>query len=326
MNANQGGQHVSELVRTHERAASPRSKPQGLESFAMMSRYQRGQMVYQKESSVECWYRIISGAARRFVIRVDGRRQIVDLLLPGDMFGFGLRANHSFTAEAINTDTLVARYPLSQIEAFATSDNPCAVRELHGILCGAASRLYALSLILGRTTAEEKVGAFLLHMQERVAGSATDRFALPISRYDIADYLALSVETVSRSLTRLKRRGHIALSGRRQIDIIHSETLAGECDAGEGIAELPATDRSAFGRVTDLPVRSVEVRARAFAFADVLSEMRQWLERQHCNPSRFSCIRDGSGAVIIQVEFTNESEAVACAFERQFAASTTASG
>jgi CRP/FNR family transcriptional regulator, nitrogen fixation regulation protein len=69
------------------------------------------------------------------------------------------------------------------------------------------SRLHSLLLILGRTTAEQKVGSFLLNIKERVGNGVADRLRLPVTRYDIADYLALSVETVSRSLTGLKERG-----------------------------------------------------------------------------------------------------------------------
>jgi hypothetical protein len=66
----------------------------------------------------------------------------------------------------------------------------------------------------------------------------------------------------------------------------------------------------------------VEVRVPPFTFGDVLSDMRRWLDRERCDPSRFTCVREGSGAVIVRVEFANESEAVAQAFEQEFAASS----
>ena len=74
----------------------------------------------------------------------------------------------------------------------------------------------------------------------------------------------------------------------------------------------------------DLPrTRPVEVQVPAFAFGNVLGNMRRWLDHQRCDPSRFTCIREGSGAVVIRVEFTNESEAAANAFAQKFAASST---
>jgi CRP-like cAMP-binding protein len=147
------------------------------------------------------------------------------LLLPGDVFGFGARGKHHFAVEAAIDGTVVARYPRSRLDALAESDARIA-RELRDAACEAMSRLHALILNLGRTTAEEKVGHFLLKIAERLAGGPSDKVVLPISREDIADHLALSVETVSRSLTQLKRRGVIRLIGTRQIRIIDRRALA----------------------------------------------------------------------------------------------------
>jgi CRP/FNR family nitrogen fixation transcriptional regulator len=287
-----------------------------------VSRYQRDEEIYPQQGSVECWYRVISGAARRFVLRADGRRQTVDLLLPGDFFGFGVRGMHAFTAEAIVADTVIARYPASRIETLAASD-PRAARELSGIVVSAMSRLHSLLLILGRTTAEQKVGSFLLHMQERVGSGAVDRLALPVTRYDVADYLALSVETVSRALTGLKERGVISLSGPRKIGIIDRDALENERDAGEALERPPVVERCKSSPLRDVPQsRSVEVRVPPFAFGDVLNDMRRWLDHERCDPSRFTCVREECGVVTVRVEFTKESEAVAQAFEQEFAASS----
>ena len=87
-------------------------------------------------------------------------------------------------------------------------------------------RLQAQLRILGRTRAPEKVGSFLLDMAARCACGPTDNLVLPMSRYDIADYLALSVETVSRAITDLKQRRAIALAGARRLTIIDREVLS----------------------------------------------------------------------------------------------------
>jgi len=322
MNANRAGLNISEPVWTHERVASSRSIQDALESLAIVSRYQRDEEIYPQQGGVECWYRVVRGAARRFSVCADGRRQIVDLLLPGDFFGFGVRGTHAFTAEAIVADTVIARYPTSRIETLTASE-PRAARELSGIVLEAISRLHSLLLILGRTTAEQKVGSFLLHMQERVGNSGANRLTLPVSRYDVADFLALSVETVSRSLTGLKERGVITLFGPRDIGIIDRDALAEERDASEEPVRVPADVVRASSPPREAP-RSppVEVRVPGFAFGNVLGEMRRWLDRQRCDPRRFTCAREGSGAVVIRVEFANESEKVAKAFEQQFAASS----
>jgi CRP/FNR family nitrogen fixation transcriptional regulator len=322
MNANRVGLNIGEPVWTHERVARSRSIQDALESLAIVSRYQRDEEIYPQQGGVECWYRVVRGAARRFSVCADGRRQIVDLLLPEDFFGFGARGTHAFTAEAITADTVIARYPTSRIETLAASE-PRAARELSGIVLEALSRLHSLLLILGRTTAEQKVGLFLLYMQERVGNGEADRLALPISRYDIADFLALSVETVSRSLSGLKERGVIALSGPRDIGIIDRDALAEEHAAAEGPARRSAVVVQASSLPQEMPrSRPVEVRIPRFAFGNVLGNMRRWLDQQHCDPSRFTCVSEGSGAVIIRVDFANESEAVAKAFAQQFASSS----
>ena len=322
MNANRAGLNISEPVWTHERVASSRSIQDALESLAIVSRYQRDEEIYPQQGGVECWYRVVRGAARRFSVCADGRRQIVDLLLPGDFFGFGVHGTHAFTAEAIVADTVIARYPTSRIETLTASE-PRAARELSGIVLEAISRLHSLLLILGRTTAEQKVGSFLLHMQERVGNSGANRLTLPVSRYDVADFLALSVETISRSLSGLKERGVITLFGPRDIGIIDRDALAEERDASEEPVRVPADVVRASSPPREAP-RSppVEVRVPGFAFGNVLGEMRRWLDRQRCDPRRFTCAREGSGAVVIRVEFANESEKVAKAFEQQFAASS----
>jgi CRP/FNR family nitrogen fixation transcriptional regulator len=211
--------HATEPVWQHQCVSARQNPLEVLDSLAAQIQFRRGQEIYAEDSPVEYWYRIVSGVARRFSTRADGRRQIVDLLLPDDVFGFGARGNHHFAVEAVLDGTVVARYPRSRLEALAESD-PRIARELREAASEAMSRLHALVLNLGRTTAQEKVGHFLLRMAERLSGGPSDMMVLPMSREDIGDYLALSVETVSRSLTQLKRRGVIRLTGTRQIRII----------------------------------------------------------------------------------------------------------
>jgi CRP-like cAMP-binding protein len=167
---------------------------------------------------------VVSGSARRCVVRPDGRRQIVDLLLPGDFFGFSNRNEYDSTVEAVVEDTVIASYPRKRVEMMADAD-PQLAREIRQVAYKALARSRAHLLILGRITAREKVGAFLLELAERSSGGPADRIVLPISRYDIADCLALSVETVCRSLTELKQRGVIALSGTRCVRIFDRQAL-----------------------------------------------------------------------------------------------------
>ena len=84
---------------------------QSMETLATFMRCYRGQTIYGPEDPPEYWYCVVSGMARKSMLLVDGRRRIVDFLLPGDFFGFSAREEHHFEVEAVTEDTVVARYP-----------------------------------------------------------------------------------------------------------------------------------------------------------------------------------------------------------------------
>jgi CRP/FNR family nitrogen fixation transcriptional regulator len=211
-----------------------------LDSLATIMPCHRGQEICGQGRPAETWYCVLSGAARRYVIRLDGRRQIVDLLLPGDCFGFAADADYDFAVEAVTDQTVVASYPRRRAEMLADSD-PRVSREIRQAAFEALSRLQSQLLIVGRITALEKVGSFILEMTARLSRTGSKSVALPVSRYDIADYLAVSVETVSRSLTDLKHRGVIRLSGTRTVEIMDREAL----EDGESFAHMPSTHHAA---------------------------------------------------------------------------------
>ena len=180
--------------------------------------YHRNQEIYGPGGGEEHWFCIISGAARKYVLLADGRRRIVDFLLPGDFFGFRARHEAFFAADAIAEGTQAARYPRRGVEVAADSNLGLA-RQIRELAFESISRSQARLLILGRVSAREKVHAFLDEMAHRsFDGNAV---VLPMSRYDIADYLAISVETVSRALTDLRRRGTIRAAATRRIQILH---------------------------------------------------------------------------------------------------------
>jgi CRP/FNR family nitrogen fixation transcriptional regulator len=199
-----------------------------LDALAVIVTFHRRQEIYNQSHPIEYWYFLISGAARRCTIRPDGRRQIVDLLLPGDFFGFMLGDQSDATVEAVAKATVVACYPRRRIEMLAEYD-PSIARELHQIACAVLSRMQAQLLILGRITAMEKVGSFILEMAARLSNGDGngdgEQVALPVSRYDIADYLGVSVETVSRALSDLKHRGAIKLLDTRTVSIVDRNVL-----------------------------------------------------------------------------------------------------
>ncbi|HEU0085253.1 MAG TPA: helix-turn-helix domain-containing protein [Bradyrhizobium sp.] len=193
-----------------------------LDAAAKMVPCNRGQEIAGDPGPWGHWYYVILGAVRRCAVRSDGRRQIVDLMLPGDFF-FVSDSQNEATIEAIVENTAIASYSGQRVEGLADHDREFA-RELRRIAFQSLARSEAQLLVIGRVTALEKVGAFLLLLDGRVS-DRRGQVELPISRYDIADYLAVSVETVCRAFTELQQRGVIALTGKRTVRILDSGVL-----------------------------------------------------------------------------------------------------
>src|SRR5690606_33967987 len=125
--------------------------------------------------------------------------------------------------------TEVARYPRGNIERLADFD-PRVGRLIREAAFEAISRSQARIPILGRMNARERVGAFLIEMAERSRPAAPDVVVLSMSRYDIADYLGLAAETVSRTLSDLLQSGAIQFEGMRRVRILDRAALEGETE------------------------------------------------------------------------------------------------
>ena len=185
--------------------ASPSPSPTILEAVAAITPCWRGEAVYARGEPAEHWYRLVSGMARESADLTGGRRRILGFLLPGEFFGFSARDEHALTVEAAVEGAIVARYPRRQVEMLADHD-PRVARYLREMTFQALSRAEARSLILGRTTAREKLGALLADIAARSSDGTAGAFVQSISRRDIADHLGLSVGTVSRALGELEGR------------------------------------------------------------------------------------------------------------------------
>jgi len=214
------------VVRSDQNVSGPKSSLALLDAFATRVRYHRGQEICRLGDRVDNWYRVLAGAAGKCALQTDGRRRIVDLLLPGDFLGFGTEMKYRHFVEAVVEDTVVASYPRRRAEVLADS-NPEVARAIREMAFAAVTRAESQILILGQMSALEKVGVFLLTMIDRMSSRAKDEITLPMSRCEMADYLAVSAETVSRSLTGLKDRGAIEFAGVREIKILDRETIQG---------------------------------------------------------------------------------------------------
>jgi CRP/FNR family nitrogen fixation transcriptional regulator len=182
-----------------------------LEQFGSPRSFHRGQELYAAGERAEFCYRIVSGSVRMVGLDADGRRQIAEFLLPGDLVGFDSLDTHHLTAEAL-VDTVVVRYPLRAVEALAERDGALA-RRLSDLTKRNLRRAHQRMFLLGRKSAVERLAAFLLEMAERMSSSSSGAIILPMTRADIADHLGLTIETVSRTITQLRREGAITPAG-----------------------------------------------------------------------------------------------------------------
>ncbi len=196
-------------------------KPAGQSIYLMgaaMS-YPHDAEIYGEDEPAEYLYKVISGAVRTYKILSDGRRQIGGFYLPGDIFGLEFADEHTLSAEAI-ADANVLVIKRSMLTALAARDAGVA-RELFALTGCELQRMQDRVLLLIKTARERVVG-FLLEMAERVpAGNA---IKLPMSRQDIADYLGLTIETVSRTLTSLEDSAAIELPTSRRSIVLRNRT------------------------------------------------------------------------------------------------------
>jgi len=187
--------------------------------------YKKGTEVYGEKEPAEYVYQVKTGAVRSYKLLSDGRRQIGAFHLVGDIFGLEYGGIHRFTAEAIVTTTvrLIKRQSLE----FVAQNDAMVARNLLSMTTSNLQHAEDHMLLLGRKTSLERVAAFLIEMDKRLTAAGV--MALPMSRRDIADYLGLTLETVSRALSRLHEIGILGYIGntQRQIILLDRQQLAG---------------------------------------------------------------------------------------------------
>jgi CRP/FNR family transcriptional regulator, nitrogen fixation regulation protein len=203
-------------------------QPSPIDSLGKWCSYEAGETVYGQEDVGDYWYRLVDGSARKCTLASDGRRQIVDFLMPGDLFGFHAGSRHDWSVECITSDTTVVRFQRQQMESLMESD-PHFARRVREIAFASIDRLQSRMILLGRSRALERVCGFLIEIASRAPLETEGIVGLPMSRYDIADYLAIAVETVSRSLTTLRSKQVIAFLDTRHFRIVNPRALEAQC-------------------------------------------------------------------------------------------------
>ena len=202
-------------------AVAPRGLDGPLDMMGSQMRFGRNAEIYGEGEPAEYLYRVVSGAVRTYKVLADGRRQIGAFYLPGDIFGLEAAEDHAFSAEAVS-DSQVLVIKRSAVMDLAARDSGVA-RQLWTVTGRELQRAQEHVLLLIKS-AQERVAGFLVEMARRAPGASTIQLAM--SRQDIADYLGLTIETISRTLTQFEKSAAIALPTSRQIEIRNRAALA----------------------------------------------------------------------------------------------------
>ena len=218
-----GGQ-IAAVASRQTRAELPAAALNGIGTVA---RFARNATIFSESDEAQFFYKVAQGAVRLSKVMLDGRRQIAQFLLPGDMFAIDCDGEYSLTAEALTEVTLIC-YPRAHIDRLS-EDVPEVRRALLSSLRRELSAAQHHLMMLGRQTAKERMASFLLLLAKRPGAEDPTRVQLPMSRQDIADYLGLTIETVCRALNELKKLGVVSLPDRHHAvvrDFAALETIA----------------------------------------------------------------------------------------------------
>lgn len=173
----------------------------------------RNEEVYAQEQAADRFYRVLSGVVRTSRLTSDGRRQVGDFYYPGDLFGLEPGPEHRFAAEALS-DCEVQVLRRAAVVAFAGEAE--VDRAMLDATRREMERLQEHVLLLGRKAARERVAIFLMTLASRSPSAQTH---LPMGRQDMADYLGLTIETVSRMLTQLQEEAIVEFPSTRRFQI-----------------------------------------------------------------------------------------------------------
>ncbi|GIL01312.1 MAG: transcriptional regulator [Alphaproteobacteria bacterium] len=206
------------ILRQGELARAGLALPVGLRQPQQIVFYGANAEIYGQGEKAGTLYQVEYGAVRIYRLLADGRRQISAFHVAGEVFGFESDVHHHFFAEAICP---------SGIRIFSQPIDPQLAGDILPVAIAALVRVQEHLLVIGRQSASERVAAFLIDMMDRQGG--LPEIELPMSRADIADYLGLTIETVSRAFSKFKVKGAIRLRGARMVEILRPQSLRAIC-------------------------------------------------------------------------------------------------
>jgi CRP/FNR family transcriptional regulator len=177
------------------------------------------QPILDEGEAADYLFNVTMGAVKLYKLLPDGRRQITGFLFSGDFLGIAMNEKYAYSAEAVGRVSL-CRFPRRKLESLL-DEFPRLEKRLLGMASNELVQAQDQILLLGRKTAQEKIVSFLLNLSDRAVkrGDPPSPIALPMGRADIADYLGLTTETVSRTITHLKRDGLIRLMQGGKVDM-----------------------------------------------------------------------------------------------------------
>ena len=196
-----------------------------LEAVTTGKTYEPGQTVFEEGDDPAYIFNLTEGMIRLVKLLPNGRRQIVGFVFPGDMLGLAHAGVYTTSAEAI-TPVRVCRFPRNKLVDLL-DEFPAMKTRLLNIAVDELSEAQEQMLLLGRKSPVEKVASFLQRLRKEKARTeeSTDYVDLDMGRSDIADYLGLTIETVSRTFTKLRQDGLITLEGKHHVIINDSDAL-----------------------------------------------------------------------------------------------------
>jgi CRP/FNR family transcriptional regulator, anaerobic regulatory protein len=211
-------------------ASNVNDMPKVLAAIGSKLRIAQNQTIFSEGEPVDHAYKIVNGVVRLCKHLPDGRRQIAQFLFPGDYLSFIKLDGHSFSAEGVS-DVVLISFAQTQIEQLCQK-HPELRSWLVDMLSGRVRDIQNHLTMVGRQTAKERVASFLLLLSERF-GPGGESIAVPMSRQDMADYLGLTMETISRILSLFKARRIITLPDLHRLEIVNLDALHALADTVE---------------------------------------------------------------------------------------------
>lgn len=194
-----------------------------LDTLGSVCRFRGGETIFGEGDELRCSYKIVSGAVRLSRITEDGRRQIVEFRTAGDFVGFEWQAEYALTAEAIR-NVVAVRFIRTRVDRMIEERSD--VREsLMSLIRDELRAAHEHLITLGCQGAKERVANFLLQLARKARANDGDTLEVELGRQDMADYLGLTLETISRTLSEFRRIGAIGLPKRRQIKLLSKAKL-----------------------------------------------------------------------------------------------------